>query len=187
MVIDEILSRTTFSKKLTVHSFFSNDEKDDNVGIELLLAQEIFDSAYPPHQTFGFINNESGVEMTDRQLLWDYWVQPWNSFVCQPLHLIRLYFGEKLGFYFAWLGFFTSWLVLPSIAGVFVTIYGIFMVGRDIPTKEICDDLNRTAAILMCPLCNYGNCKSWYLHESCTYSKVNDFFLYRYLVHKRNF
>lgn len=176
MIIDEILSRTTFSKKLTEQAIFNDDENDHHIGIELLLAEDVFESAYPPHQNFGFSNNESNDEMTTRQLLWDYWVKPWNFFVCQPLHLIRLYFGEKIGFYFAWLGYFTSWLILPSIAGVLVIFYGIFTVGSDIPTNEVCNDLNSTAGILMCPLCNYGNCKSWYLHESCTYSKVNEFF-----------
>lgn len=41
----------------------------------------------------------------------------------QPLHFIASYYGEKMGFYFAWLIFYTSWLLLPAIPGLALFIY----------------------------------------------------------------
>ena len=172
MITYEILSRTTFSRELTEPAIFSDIESDTQVGIELLLARNIFDSAYPLHQKFGYLNDEIGSKKTDRQILWQYWIKPWNVLVFQPLHIIRLYFGEKLAFYFAWLGFYTSWLIPPSVAGILTVLYGFVYVATDIPTREICNTFNKTGDILMCPLCNHYNCKTWYLSASCTYSKV---------------
>ena len=170
MITYEILSRTSFSREITEPAIFSDFDSDNKVGIELLLARNIFDSAYPLHQKFG--NTEIGRRITDRQILWDYWVKPWNFLIFQPLHIIRLYFGENLSLYFAWLGFYTSWLIPPSIAGILTVLYGIITVTSDIPTQEICNVYNRTGEILMCPLCNHYNCKTWYLSDSCTYSMV---------------
>ena len=36
----------------------------------------------------------------------------------QPLNFIANYYGEKIGFYFAWLSFYTSWLLFPAIFGI---------------------------------------------------------------------
>lgn len=43
----------------------------------------------------------------------------------------RLYFGEKIGFYFAWLGYYTYALIPASIVGLLVFIYGVVQVGLD--------------------------------------------------------
>lgn len=45
----EILSRTTFSKKLEQPSIFRS-EHDPEVGIDLLIANETFIAAYPLHE-----------------------------------------------------------------------------------------------------------------------------------------
>jgi hypothetical protein len=37
---------------------------------------------------------------------------------CQPLAMIREYFGEKIGLYFAWLGYYTYWLTVPAAMGI---------------------------------------------------------------------
>ncbi|KAF4321974.1 hypothetical protein BBO99_00003272 [Phytophthora kernoviae] len=50
------------------------------------------------------------------------WALRW-SMICQPLHKIRFYFGEKIALYFAWLEFYTKMLVFPSIAGVITFVY----------------------------------------------------------------
>jgi hypothetical protein len=36
----------------------------------------------------------------------------------KPLDTIADYFGEKMGFYSAWLVHYTSWLMVPSIIGI---------------------------------------------------------------------
>jgi len=63
------------------------------------------------------------------------------SYKKQPLWLIRRYFGEKVGLYFAWLGFYTKCLYPPAVVGLLCFIYGLgSMEGEDnVPSKEICD------------------------------------------------
>jgi len=40
----------------------------------------------------------------------------------QPINFIANYYGEKIGFYFAWLYFYTSQLFLPMLFGLATTI-----------------------------------------------------------------
>ncbi|EGZ10234.1 hypothetical protein PHYSODRAFT_449998, partial [Phytophthora sojae] len=40
----------------------------------------------------------------------------------QPLHAVRDYFGEKIGFYFAWIAFYGKIIVIPAFAAVIVII-----------------------------------------------------------------
>jgi len=48
------------------------------------------------------------------------------------LFFLRVYFGEKIGLYFAWLGFYTYFLIPSSIVGLIVFIYGVWTIGTDI-------------------------------------------------------
>lgn len=173
LIAYEILSRTSFSNKNDPSIF--TDNVDDNIGVELLVANKSFSAAYPLHEDYGRENHshDHSDKKTTRQLLWDYWAKPKSIIYYQPIHLIRQYFGEKLAFYFSWLGFYTSWLLFPSIIGLFVFIYGCSTVPFDIPTNEICNDnINGSGKILMCPLCDNAYCKYWQLHHSCLYSKI---------------
>ena len=49
----------------------------------------------------------------------------------QPLWLIKRYFGDKIGLYFAWLGFYTGFLIPAALLGVAVSIYGLATMKSD--------------------------------------------------------
>lgn len=49
----------------------------------------------------------------------------------QPLNFIKDYYGEKYGFYFAWLIHYTGQLILPSIVGIGIFIYQLVHVNDD--------------------------------------------------------
>ena len=52
--------------------------------------------------------------------------QTWTKFYkFQPLWKIRNYFGEKIGFYFAWVGKLVSSLWIPCLFGLACFFYGL--------------------------------------------------------------
>ena len=65
------------------------------------------------------------------QVLYREWALPRNMFKRQPLWLIKRYFGDKIGLYFAWLGFYTGFLIPAAILGVAVSIYGLATMKSD--------------------------------------------------------
>ena len=54
----------------------------------------------------------------------------------QPLNFIKDYFGEKLGFYFAWLVHFTGWLIPPMIVVIIITLAMLFQ-GMKVDKAEL--------------------------------------------------
>lgn len=48
----------------------------------------------------------------------------------QPLNFIKEYYGEKYGFYFAWLIHYTGQLIIPSILGL------IFFIAQVVKREE---------------------------------------------------
>jgi Calcium-activated chloride channel len=52
------------------------------------------------------------------------------------LGAIKNYFGEKVGFQYAWLSFYTVWLTLPAAAGIALTIFQI-VKGVDTPLTTV--------------------------------------------------
>uniref|UniRef100_A0A8C6MDR3 Anoctamin n=1 Tax=Nothobranchius furzeri TaxID=105023 RepID=A0A8C6MDR3_NOTFU len=93
-------------------------------------------------------------------------------FKYQPVDLIRKYFGEQIGLYFAWLGVYTQLLIPPSVLGIIVFLYGIFTVDTNVPSLETCDEnLN----ITMCPLCD-AVCDYWRLSTVCSLARASYLF-----------
>ncbi|KAA0720812.1 Anoctamin-6 Small-conductance calcium-activated nonselective cation channel [Triplophysa tibetana] len=87
----------------------------------------------------------------------------------QPLNLIRKYYGEKVGIYFAWLGFYTVMLTLAAVVGLGCFIYGFATRESSTWSKEVCDPLIG-GNIIMCPQCDQ-DCPYWRLNVTCESSK----------------
>ncbi|RIA89124.1 calcium-activated chloride channel-domain-containing protein [Glomus cerebriforme] len=92
------------------------------LAIKNLVNNGTFMDFYPIHDGPPIVSDKPLEQMNLRAQLNVLWVQPRGR---QPLDKIRLYFGEKLALYFAWLGFYNTWLTVASIAGIIVVIYGL--------------------------------------------------------------
>ncbi|XP_037816445.1 anoctamin-3-like isoform X1 [Lucilia sericata] len=137
---------------------FSDDENtQDNVGIEKLLAEGAYICAYTLH------------DETDRYLLLNEWATVNRLLHNQPLDQIKEYFGAKIAIYFAWLGFYTNMLIPLSLIGLLYLFFGYLTRSWDIVSTEICD---QTRTIIMCPSCD-RLCDYWELKEICIAAKVN--------------
>ncbi|XP_054602478.1 anoctamin-1 isoform X1 [Nothobranchius furzeri] len=143
--------------------------KADSAGLSDLLSSCVYIAAYPLHD--GGINEESA-EPNDRKLLYEEWANYSVFYKYQPIGLVRKYFGEKIGLYFAWLGLYTQMLILASLVGVIVFLYGCATVNDNIPSMEICHPKNN---ITMCPLCDRV-CSYWKLSTSCGTARASYLF-----------
>ncbi|XP_038562648.1 anoctamin-1-like isoform X2 [Micropterus salmoides] len=155
-IVFEILKRTKCKAKY-------------NMGITSLLGSGIYTAAYPLHD--GDINEDSA-EPNDRKLLYEEWANYSVFYKYQPLGLVRKYFGEKIGLYFAWLGLYTQMLIPASLVGVIVFLYGCATVDDNIPSMEICHPKNN---ITMCPLCDRV-CSYWKLSTACGTARASHLF-----------
>ncbi|XP_034054730.1 anoctamin-1a isoform X2 [Gymnodraco acuticeps] len=140
-----------------------------SMGITSLLANAVYTSAYPLHD--GDIEGVNA-EANDRKLLYEEWASYSVFYKYQPIGLIRKYFGEKVGLYFAWLGVYTQMLIPAAIVGVIVFLYGCATVDDNIPSMEICDPRNN---ITMCPLCDRA-CSYWKLVTACGTARASHLF-----------
>ncbi|CAB1322752.1 unnamed protein product, partial [Coregonus sp. 'balchen'] len=105
-------------------------------------------------------------------LLYEEWASYSVFYKYQPIGLVRKYFGEKIGLYFAWLGLYTQMLIPASLVGVIVFLYGCATVDDNIPSMEICHPKN---TITMCPLCDRA-CSYWKLKEACGTARASHLF-----------
>uniref|UniRef100_A0A665UII3 Anoctamin n=1 Tax=Echeneis naucrates TaxID=173247 RepID=A0A665UII3_ECHNA len=135
-----------------------------SMGITSLLANGVYSSAYPLHDV-------SMIAMINDQLMFE-WASYSVFYKYQPIGLIRKYFGEKVGLYFAWLGVYTQMLIPAAIVGVIVFLYGCATVDDNIPSMEICDSRNN---ITMCPLCDRA-CSYWKLVTACGTARASHLF-----------
>uniref|UniRef100_A0A672N382 Anoctamin n=1 Tax=Sinocyclocheilus grahami TaxID=75366 RepID=A0A672N382_SINGR len=105
-------------------------------------------------------------------MLHEEWANYGACYKYQPMDLIRKYFGEKIGLYFAWLGVYTQLLIPASALGVAVFLYGCLTVDTNVPSQEMCDErLNFT----MCPLCDRV-CDYWQLSSICSTARTSYLF-----------
>ncbi|XP_028286458.1 anoctamin-1 isoform X2 [Parambassis ranga] len=155
-IVFEILKRTKCNAKYSM-------------GITSLLGSGVYTAAYPLHD--GEIYEE-GAEPNDRKLLYEEWANYSVFYKYQPIGLIRKYFGEKIGLYFAWLGLYTQMLIPASLVGVIVFLYGCATVDDNIPSMEICHPRNN---ITMCPLCDRV-CSYWKLSTACGTARASHLF-----------
>ncbi|KAI4897949.1 hypothetical protein NFI96_019836, partial [Prochilodus magdalenae] len=141
------------------------------MGITSLLAKGVYDSAFPLHDG-DFNSSDDKEHRNDRQMLHEEWANYGVFFKYQPADLIRKYFGEKIGLYFAWLGVYTQLLIPASAMGIVVFLYGWLTVDTNVPSQEMCDErLNFT----MCPLCDQV-CDYWQLSSMCSTARASYLF-----------
>ncbi|XP_069766032.1 anoctamin-2-like isoform X2 [Narcine bancroftii] len=156
-IVYEILKRTSCTRAR------------HNMGITTLIANGIYDSAYPLHD-----GDYEGTdpEENERRLLFQEWARYGVFYKYQPIDLIRKYFGEKIGLYFAWLGLYTELLMPASLVGIIVFFYGCVTIDNDIPSIEMCDEQN---GFTMCPLCD-KSCDYWHLSTACATARASHLF-----------
>ncbi|XP_075997938.1 anoctamin-1 [Genypterus blacodes] len=140
-----------------------------SMGLTGLLGRAVYSAAYPLHD--GDIDEENA-EPNDRKLLYEEWANYSVFYKYQPIGLVRKYFGEKIGLYFAWLGLYTQMLIPASLVGVIVFLYGCATVDDNIPSMEICHPKNN---ITMCPLCDRV-CSYWKLSTACGTARASHLF-----------
>uniref|UniRef100_A0A3Q4H5I6 Anoctamin n=1 Tax=Neolamprologus brichardi TaxID=32507 RepID=A0A3Q4H5I6_NEOBR len=131
-------------------------------GITSLLGSGVYTAAYPLHD----------VSSIFVRLLYEEWANYGVFYKYQPIGLVRKYFGEKIGLYFAWLGLYTQMLIPASLVGVIVFLYGCATVDDNIPSMEICHLRNN---ITMCPLCDRV-CSYWKLSTACGTARASHLF-----------
>nr|XP_020756647.1 anoctamin-6 isoform X2 [Odocoileus virginianus texanus] len=154
-----ILSRIMYQVRDNVKKF----------GINKLVSSGIYKAAFPLHDCNFSSPSEDLSCPNERYLLYREWAHPRSIYKKQPLDLIRKYYGEKIGIYFAWLGYYTQMLLLAAVVGVACFLYGYFTQDNCTWSKEVCDpDIG--GQIIMCPQCD-NECPFWSLNVTCESSK----------------
>uniref|UniRef100_A0A8C1SLB8 Anoctamin n=1 Tax=Cyprinus carpio TaxID=7962 RepID=A0A8C1SLB8_CYPCA len=151
---------------LTRCPYYKEDcKEEDKTGIKRLLNNGTYTSAYPLHDCKYWKKAEDMQCDSERYHLYRYWARFLCFYKKQPLNLIKKYYGEKIGIYFAWLGFYTEMLFFAAVMGVICFVYGVLSYEDNITSKEICDP-EIGGMIVMCPLCD-KKCSYWKLNSTC--------------------
>uniref|UniRef100_A0A671VM74 Anoctamin n=1 Tax=Sparus aurata TaxID=8175 RepID=A0A671VM74_SPAAU len=149
------------------------EEGKNKMGLNRLLSNNSYEAAFPLHE--GRYHSKNSIRThgaeNHRHLLYECWAWWGVWYKYQPLDLIRRYFGEKIGLYFAWLGWYTGMLFPAALVGLFVFLYGLFTLEHCQVSKEIC----QATDIIMCPICDQY-CPYLRLSDSCIYAKVTHLF-----------
>ncbi|KAM6394629.1 anoctamin-5 isoform 5-T5 [Pluvialis apricaria] len=170
---------------------YGTEEGKKKFGIKRLLNNGTYSAAYPLHDSlnlsmrcFAFTlicsqcqywkkANDPNCD-NERYTLYMEWARFLRFYKEQPLDLIRKYYGEKIGIYFAWLGFYTEMLFLAAVVGLICFLYGLFTMDENMSSKEICDPAVG-GEIIMCPLCD-RECEYWRLNTTCVSSQYSHLF-----------
>nr|XP_040029517.1 anoctamin-4 isoform X1 [Gasterosteus aculeatus aculeatus]XP_040029518.1 anoctamin-4 isoform X1 [Gasterosteus aculeatus aculeatus]XP_040029520.1 anoctamin-4 isoform X1 [Gasterosteus aculeatus aculeatus]XP_040029521.1 anoctamin-4 isoform X1 [Gasterosteus aculeatus aculeatus] len=148
------------------------EEGKNKMGLNRLLSNSSYEAAFPLHE--GSYHSKNSIRThgaeNHRHLLYECWAWWGVWYKYQPLDLIRRYFGEKIGLYFAWLGWYTGMLFPAALVGLLVFLYGFFTLEHCQVSKEICQ-----ATDIMCPICDQY-CPYLRLSDSCIYAKVTHLF-----------
>ncbi|XP_073460129.1 anoctamin-5 isoform X6 [Aquarana catesbeiana] len=153
---------------------YGPEEEKRRFGIKKLLNNGTYNSAFPLHDCQYWKKSEDTKCMNERYTLYTHWARFGKFYKEQPLDLIRKYYGEKIGIYFAWLGFYTEMLFFAAVVGFFCFLYGWITMDDSISSKEICDN-TIGGQIIMCPLCDQ-RCEFWRLNTTCEPSQYSHLF-----------
>ncbi|XP_043943716.1 anoctamin-4 isoform X3 [Protopterus annectens] len=190
--IHHMILRNYFTKLFIIHNkdtFFNNatrskivhhilqrikyEEGKNKIGLNRLLSNGCYEAAFPLHE--GSYKSKNSIRThgaeNHRHLLYECWAWWGVWYKYQPLDLVRRYFGEKIGLYFAWLGWYTGMLFPAAFVGLFVFLYGVITLNHCQVSKEVCEAKD----IIMCPLCD-KHCPYMRLSDSCVYAKVTHLF-----------
>ncbi|XP_053128813.1 anoctamin-5-like isoform X2 [Hemicordylus capensis] len=153
---------------------YGSEEGKKKFGIRRLLNNGTYTAAYPLHDCQYWKKANDPKCENERYTLYREWARFPQFFKEQPLDLIRKYYGERIGIYFAWLGFYTEMLFFAALVGVICFLYGLFTMNENMSSKEICD-INIGGNIIMCPLCD-DKCEYWWLNSTCKSSEYSHLF-----------
>lgn len=148
---------TTCTRIRIVNFILQSTEISSKQNFQDLVKENVFETAFPLHEKekldiFRKIN--------------------WRSIHSKLLiEELRMYFGEKVALYFAWLRWYTYVLLIAAVPGIILVIYGFMSFNSSQVSQEICT-ANTT---IMCPLCDQ-KCPFWPLSDTCTYAKVTHLF-----------
>ncbi|XP_031962410.1 anoctamin-4 isoform X6 [Corvus moneduloides] len=149
------------------------EEGKNKIGLNRLLSNGSYEAAFPLHE--GSYRSKNSIKThgaeNHRHLLYECWASWGVWYKYQPLDLVRRYFGEKIGLYFAWLGWYTGMLFPAAFIGLFVFLYGVTTLNHCQVSKEVC----QATDIIMCPICD-KYCPFMRLSDSCIYAKVTHLF-----------
>lgn len=150
-------------------SYFKDECGDkDKKGIKRLLNNGTYTAAFPLHDCRYWTKSKDPNCESERYSLYKYWARFFCFFKEQPLNLVRKYYGEKIGIYFAWLGFYTEMLFFAAVVGTICFAYGFLTYDDNEWSKEICSE-DIGGKIVMCPLCD-KKCTYWRLNITCNSS-----------------
>ncbi|XP_020857543.1 anoctamin-5 isoform X2 [Phascolarctos cinereus] len=153
---------------------YGTEEGKKKFGIKRLLSNGTYTAAYPLHDGQYWKKSKDQNCGNERYTLYTQWARFLRFYKEQPLDLIRRYYGERIGIYFAWLGFYTEMLFFAAVVGLICFIYGLITMTGNMSSIEICDE-SIGGEIIMCPLCD-KNCEYWKLNSTCESSRYSHLF-----------